>query len=59
MGQCMSESTTPDVGELLDRLVDNTDKEEATKAKLTQLDPFAEFAVYETVNLHVALGKSD
>ena len=26
---------TEDVGELLDRLVDNTDKEEATKAKLT------------------------
>ena len=35
MGQCMSESTTPDVGKLLDRLVGNTEMEEATKAKLT------------------------
>ena len=37
-------------------LVDNAD-EEATKAKLKELDQLAEFGVYETVDMHVALGK--
>ena len=46
-----------DAGELLDPLVDNAEAEEATKAKLKEFDRLAEFGVYETVDLHVALGK--
>ena len=46
-----------DAGELLDPLVDNAEAEEATKAKLKELDRLAEIGVHETVDLHVALGK--
>ena len=44
-----------DAGELLVPCLDNA--EEATKAKLKELDRLAEFGVYETVDLHVAFGK--
>ena len=35
----------------------NTETEEATKAKLKELDRLAEFGVYEIVKMHRALGK--
>ena len=46
-----------DAGELQDPLVDKAETEEAMKVKLKVLDRLAEFEVYETVDLHVALGK--
>ena len=46
-----------DAGELLDRFVDNTETEEATKAKPKELDRHAEFGVHVTVDMHTALGK--
>ena len=45
-----------DAGELQDPLVDYAETEEAM-AKLKVLDRLAEFGVYETVDLQVALGK--
>ena len=44
-----------DAEELLDPFLDNA--EEATDAKLEELNRLAEFEVYETMDLHVALGK--
>ena len=46
-----------DAGELLDTLVGNAETEEATKAKLKELNQLAEFGVYEMVDIHTALGK--
>ena len=47
-----------DAGELQDPLVDDAETEEAMKAKLKVLDRLAVFGgLYETVDLHVALGK--
>ena len=46
-----------DAGELQDPLVDNAETEGAMKVKLKVLDRLAEFGVYETVDLQVALGK--
>ena len=46
-----------DTEELLDPLVDNTETEKATKAKLKELDRLAEFGVYEIVDMTTALGK--
>ena len=46
-----------DAGGLLDPPVDNAEIEEATKAKLKELDRLAEFGVYETVDILVVLGK--
>ena len=45
-----------DAGELLDPLVDNAETEEATKAKLKELERLAEFGVCEIVDTHTALG---
>ena len=45
-----------DAGWLLDPLVQNAETEEAMRAKLKELDRPAEFGVYETVGLQVALG---
>ena len=47
-----------DAGELLDSLVGNAEAEEATKAKLKELDRLAECGVYQTVDLRVALQKN-
>ena len=46
-----------DAGELLDPPDDNAETEEATKAKLTELDRLAEFGVYGIVDMHTGLGK--
>ena len=46
-----------DAGELLDPLVDNAEADEAMETKLKELDRLAQFGVYETVDLHVALEK--
>ena len=46
-----------DAGKLLDPLVDNAETEEATKAKLKELERLAEFGVYEIVETHMALDK--
>ena len=48
-----------DARELQDPLVDNAETEGAMKVKLKVLDRLAEFGVYETVDLHVALGKKE
>ena len=46
-----------DAGEMLDPLVDKTETEEATKAKLKELDRLAEFGVCEIVDMNTPLGK--
>ena len=46
-----------DAAELQDPLVDNTETEEVTKAKLKELDRLAEFGVYDKVDMRTALGK--
>ena len=46
-----------DVRELLDLFLTTRRLEEATKAKLKELDRLAELGVYESVGLHVTLGK--
>ena len=46
-----------DAGEFHDPLIDGAEADEATKAKQKELDRLAEFGEYETVDLHVALGK--
>ena len=45
------------MSEKLDPLVDGAEADEMTKAKQTELDRLAEFGVYETLEVHVALGK--
>ena len=42
---------------MVDLLVDNAETEEATKAKLKELERLAEFGVHEIVDMHTALGK--